>query len=207
MSDIQLPAEPPVRRAGEDPRVGRTRQAVHTATLDVLASRGFARFSMEAVSAEARVSKSTIYRYWPTKIDLIADAMRSLNRQPAGRQLAGGAREQVERLLGHLVDAMSDSVLSDCLPALIEAAEHHEEVADLLHTYSDQRRQTLVDVLAAGIASGELPGHLDPELAALALSGPIFYCRTMTGRPFPRDQVAALVAQVLGPGTVYLRPG
>ena len=182
-----------------DPRIERTRQAVRRATLEVLGSRGYAAFTVGAVSETARVAKSTIYRHWPTRLALVADALETLNEQPRPVVTAGTARQGVEVLMGHLAAAFEDSTLSACIPALVEAAEHHAEVADFLHAYSARRRQTLVDVLAAGVASGELASHLDPEVAALALSGAVVYCRTMTDAPFPPDRVRTLVAQVLGP--------
>jgi TetR/AcrR family transcriptional regulator of autoinduction and epiphytic fitness len=184
-----------------DPRTERTRQAVRHATLEVLGQRGYAAFTVEAVAQAARVAKSTIYRHWPTKLGLIADALETLNQQPRpDLDLAlGTARDKVERLLEHLTAAFAESLLSGCIPALIEAAEHHREVADFLHGYSARRRQTLVDVLRAGIDSGELPAHLDAELAALALSGPVVYCRTMTPTPLRPEDAHRLATQVLGP--------
>jgi TetR/AcrR family transcriptional regulator, regulator of autoinduction and epiphytic fitness len=191
----------PTKKAGGDPRIERTRQAVRRATLEVLGQRGYAAFTVDAVSQAAQVAKSTIYRHWPTKLGLIADALEGLNEQPRPdlEPVPGTAREQVERLLDHLTSAFAGSLLSACMPALIEAAEHHREVAEFLHGYSARRRQTLVDVIQSGIDSGELPAHLDAELAALALSGPVIYCRTMTPTPLRPDQARRLVTQVLGP--------
>ena len=182
-----------------DPRIERTRHAVRHATLQVLGERGYAAFTIEAVADTARVAKSTIYRHWPGKLGLIADALETLNTQPRPQLAPGTAREQIDRLLEHLASAFADSVLSACIPALIEAGEHHPEVAEFLHGYSARRRQTLVDVIQAGIDSGELPSHLDAELASLALSGPLIYCRTMTPQPFPVARTRTLVTQVLGP--------
>jgi TetR/AcrR family transcriptional regulator, regulator of autoinduction and epiphytic fitness len=182
-----------------DPRIQRTRDAVLPATLSVLADGGFANFTMEGVAEAAGVGKSTVYRYWPTKIALLRDALEGLNRQPDVELEAGSAPARIERLLEHLAAALSDSLLSACLPALIEAAERHPEVAEFLHQYSDRRRATLTAVIRTGIEAGELPTHLDPELAALALSGPIFYRRLMTGTPLPTADIRNLVRQVLGP--------
>lgn len=169
------------------------------ATLSVLAERGFADFSMEAVAEASGVAKSTIYRHWPTRLALLRDALEGLNRQPDVAMERGSARTRIERLLEHLAAALADSVFSACIPALIEAAERHPEVAGFLHQYSDRRRSTLTMVIRQGIEVGELPSHLDPELAALALSGPIFYRRLMTASPLSAADIPALVRQVLGP--------
>jgi TetR/AcrR family transcriptional regulator, regulator of autoinduction and epiphytic fitness len=182
-----------------DPRIERTRHAVRQATLEVLGSRGYAAFTVDAVAESARVAKSTIYRHWPTKLELIADALETLNVQPRPQLATGPARAKIEQLIEHLTSAFTDSILSACIPALIEAADHHPEVADFLHGYSARRRQTLVDVIQEGIDSGELPRHLNAELAALALSGPVIYCRTMTPTPLPVARSTELVTQVLGP--------
>lgn len=182
-----------------DPRIERTQHAVRHATLEVLGRRGYAAFTIEAVAASARVAKSTIYRHWPTRLALIADALETLNEQPRPQPGSGSTREEIERLLEHLASAFADSVLSACMPALIEAAEHHAEVATFLHGYSARRRQTLVDLIQTGLDRGELPSHLDPELAALALAAPVIYCRTMTSDPLPVALVGQLATQVLGP--------
>jgi len=181
-----------------DPRIRRTRDSVLSAALSVLADRGFAEFSMEAVAEASGVAKSTIYRHWPTRLALLRDALEGLNRQPQVELEAGPARVRIERLLEHLVAALSNSVLSACIPALIEAAERHPEVAEFLHQYSDRRRSALTAVIRKGIEDGELPAHLDPELAALALSGPIFYRRLMTASPLPASDIPSLMRQVLG---------
>lgn len=183
-----------------DPRIERTRHAVHHATLDVLGRVGYAAFTVEAVAAEAGVSKSTIYRHWTTKIALIADSLEVLNQQPRPDIDADNVRDQIGQLLEHLAGVFDDSVLSRCIPALIEAAEHQPDVAEFLHTYNARRRQKLIDTIQHGIEIGELPGHLDPEITALALIGPIIYNRTMTPKPLTVHEAHRIVDSVLGPG-------
>jgi AcrR family transcriptional regulator len=183
-----------------DPRIQRTRKTVLPATLSLLADRGFAAFTMEGVAEATGVSKSTVYRHWPTKVALLRDALEELNVQPdVDFEQEESARVQVERLLKHLVAALSGSAIGSCIPALIEAAQHHREVAEFLHGYSDRRRSTLTAVLRRGIKEREFHAHLDPELASIALSGPIFYRRLMTATPLTAKDVPRLVRQVLGP--------
>ena len=182
-----------------DPRIARTKSAVRRATLELLGSRGYAAFSIEGVAQLAGVAKSTIYRHWPTKLAMIADSLETLNEQPQPDISATTARGQVIQLVDHLVSAFADSVLSACIPALIEAAEHHDEVSEFLHAYSARRRQNLTDTIQRGIDEGELSEAIDAELAALALSGSVIYRRVLSPAPLSGEDGRRAVDLILGP--------
>lgn len=155
---------------------------------------------MESVAARAGVGRSTLYRHWPDKAALIADALETLNVQPnPDRDLvAGTARERVELLLGHLARALTDSPVSACIPALIHATANEPVVRDFFHRYSAGRRQRLTDTIAAGVADGHLPARVDAEAASAALSGAVFYRRLMTADALDADFIAELIDTVLG---------
>ena len=172
---------------------------MRTATLRVLAERGFGALTIEAVAESARVARSTIYRHWHSRIDLVADALDALNRQPRPHEPSDDVRADIERLLVHLSEAMADSLLSDCMPALVDASTREPEVAAFLHGYSTDRHRTLVELLRAGVADGQIPDHVDPEITSLALAGAIAYRRFLSSEPFPAADVPSLVRQVLGP--------
>ena len=186
-------------RGVEDPRVERSRRVILQAALAELGERGYGAFTIESVAARAGVGKATVYRHWEGKLPLIADAFQTLNVQPAAPEEGGTPRERVGRLMKHLVEGMIDSPFAACVPALIDAAERDPEVRRFHHAYNAKRRQRLVEAIAAGITAGDFPPSLDPEIAALALVGPIFYRRLMTGQPFDPGRVAALIETVLGP--------
>ncbi len=182
-----------------DPRVERTRRLVLNATLKELSAVGYGALTIDSIAARAGVARSTIYRNWPDKMTLIRDALEILNVQPHAlpEQEQATAIDKVEALLVHLTSVMANSIFSDCISALVGAAELHPEVARFLHGYSSKRRQTLIKAIEEGISRGEFPDDLDPELAALALSGPIIYCRLMTDNPFELSQVKPLIEIVL----------
>ena len=56
------------------PRSEESRQAILRSTLKLLKETGFPQLSIEAIAADADVSKATVYRWWPTKAALVADA-------------------------------------------------------------------------------------------------------------------------------------
>lgn len=181
-----------------DPRVTRTRHVVLAAVVEELAEVGHGQFTIESVAARCGVGKSTIYRHWEGKAQLIADAMRTLNTQPVP-QLAGSPREVARQLLHHLTRALTTGVLGSAIPALIEAAERDEEIRELVHTYSADRRRALVEAIAAGIDAGLVDGSIDPDLASQALSGAIFYARLMTPTPLDEAAIDELIDVVLRP--------
>ncbi len=185
----------------EDPRITHSRQAICRAALREFANEGYAGFRMESVAARAGVGRSTVYRHWPNKAALIGDALQTLNRQPdPARDLAEGtARQRVELILTHLADVLgADSIFSECVPALIHAAETDSAIRDFHHVYSAQRRQRLVDIISAGVAAGELPSRIDPDAASIALAGAMFYRRLMTADPPDADFIDAVIDTVLG---------
>lgn len=181
-----------------DPRIIRTRQVVLAAVVEELAQAGHSQFTIESVAARCGVGKSTIYRHWDGKRELIADAMRTLNTQPAPL-VDGSPRERARQLLHHLAQALTEGVLGPAIPALIEAAERDHELRELVDSYSVDRRRALVDAIAAGIDGGLIDPIIDPDLAAQALSGAVFYARLMTSTPMSEATVDQLMTTVLGP--------
>lgn len=183
-----------------DPRSQHSRRVILRAALQEFASESYSGFRMESVAARAGVGRSTLYRHWPNKTALIGDALETLNIQPdPARELVDGtARQRVELILGHLAEALGDSPLSACVPALVHAAETEPAVRDFHHTYSARRRQRLTDTIAAGVEAGEFPARIDPDAASAALAGAMFYRRLMTADAPDADFITRLVDTVLG---------
>jgi AcrR family transcriptional regulator len=185
-------------RTSIDPRIERTRRVVLEATLDLLAESGYRAVTIEAVAARSGVAKSTIYRHWPGRVELILDAFHEL-KPPVAPPADGNVRETVIAVLENLARVAVESTWSMCLPSLIDAAAHDPVARELHGRISTEGRRSLVDLLAAGVAAGELPPGLDPELMAEALAGPILLRRLMSLPPFDPADVRALVDQLIPP--------
>jgi TetR/AcrR family transcriptional regulator of autoinduction and epiphytic fitness len=182
--------------ASIDPRIERTRRVVLEATLDLLAEHGYGAVTIEAVAARSGVAKSTIYRHWPGKVELILDAFHEL-KPPVAPSAEGDVRETVIAVLENLARVVNKSTWSMCLPSLIDAAAHDPEARKLHGRISTEGRRSLVDLLATGVERGELPPDLDPDLMAEALVGPILLRRLMSLPPFDPAQVRTLVDQLI----------
>jgi TetR/AcrR family transcriptional regulator, regulator of autoinduction and epiphytic fitness len=167
------------------------------AAVEEMADVGYGGVTIEAIAARAGVGKSTIYRHWPDKLALIADAFETFHEQLVPHLGDLTVRESLALLLRHVAEVVVDSTWSRCIPALIEGAERDPRVRAFHHRYSAERRRELTDLIARGIREGEFGAEVDPELAITALLGAIFYRRLWTGRPFEPDDAGRLVDLVL----------
>ncbi len=187
-------------RHAVDPRIERSRRLILRAALEELGEIGYGAFTIESVAARAGVGKSTIYRHWPDKLALIADAFQSLHEEAQPDIANGTPRERLQRILRHVADVVAGSTFSACIPALIDAAERDQDLRRFHLRFQRQARQPLIKVIAEGVAAGSFPSHVDPELAAFALLGAIFFCRLMTSQPLDPENAGDLIETVLGSG-------
>jgi TetR/AcrR family transcriptional regulator, regulator of autoinduction and epiphytic fitness len=189
-----------------DPRIERSRQVILRAALQELGEAGYGGFAIESVAARAGVGKSTVYRHWPGKVALIADAFEAAHQHAVPPVAGLTAREAVERLLRHVAEVVTDPAFAAPIPALIDGAERDPQLREFRHRYSELRRQSLTSLISQGMADGEFRTSADPELAAQALLGPIFYQRLLTSEPFDPGRAGELIDMVLG-GPSPRRPG
>jgi AcrR family transcriptional regulator len=186
--------------AEPDPRVERTRRVVGEAALDLLAEVGYGGLTCEGVAARAGVGKATIYRHWRGKLDLVADAIASL-KQPPPALPDGTFRERLVAHLRHVCTMSASSRWAEILPALISASARHPELREWHTGFTNQHRGLLVELLEAGVASGDLPTATDVDVLTDALVGPIFVRRLLLGRAVDEADVVAIIDQLVGPET------
>ena len=176
------------------------RLAVLHAADDLLVERGFGGVTVEGIAARAGVAKQTIYRWWPSKVDILLDTLvDDASRQlavPTTGPVVDGARRYLRRLAQFLTKEPAGKVLL----ALIGEAQHDPETARVFRErYLTPQRQSERDLLTRGTISGELPTDLVVDSALDALVGPIVY-RALIGAPIPRRFIDTLIADVLTAG-------
>ena len=189
----------PLRNPEEiDPRIERSRGHILAATIDLLREVGYGSLTIEAVAARSGIAKSTIYRHWSSKADLVADAFLKAYEQTAVPP-PGPVRDRVVALLRDLADSVlvRERRLACLLPALIDAAERSEDIATLSCRLSEMSAAPLIQVLDEAVERGELPPGTDTGVLADALVGPILLCRLLHRPYVDPDDVPALVDQLL----------
>jgi AcrR family transcriptional regulator len=179
-----------------DPRVRRSRAAVIAATVDLIAERGIAATTIEAVADRSAVAKTTIYRQWDNQPALILDAIATLLHTPTDPD-TGTLRGDLLDLLGGLADALTTSPAAALMPALMDAAERDPAFAALHRREAAQRHQVVRAAITRGIDRGELPPGTDPGEVIDMVTGPVFYRRLVSAGAVDRAFTHQVVDRVL----------
>ncbi|OAA28340.1 transcriptional regulator [Frankia sp. EI5c] len=197
----ERPARPPsgvVRPPGR-PRDNRRDPLIIEATLAALAANGFGGLSMEAVAAAAGVGKATVYRRWPTKGALVADALATL-AEPHEPHDTGSLRDDLVAVVNAVRRNNIQTLSGRIMPRLLAEKESHP---DLFDTYRQQviapAREQVASVLRRGVAAGELKADLDIDLVTDMLVGPVSYRQYTAGsHEVTGTRISQIVDTVLG---------
>jgi AcrR family transcriptional regulator len=175
------------------------RQAVLEAADDLLVERGFAGVTVEAIAARARVAKQTIYRWWPSKTDILFEALMvdaaEFFTTPDHGELGRDLRDR----LGQVAAFLSETDAGAVVRALAGQAQHDPAVAarfaaEFVAAQRDRDREPF----RRAAVRGELGAGTDIDLAIDQLAGPVYYRVLVTRQRVPRRFTDALVDRYLG---------
>ncbi|MGE0599386.1 MAG: TetR/AcrR family transcriptional regulator [Dehalococcoidia bacterium] len=181
-----------------DPRVARSRAAILRATADLLIEAGSSGITIEGIAERSRVAKTTIYRHWKSRSQLVFDAFESLFAPVVPVRREGSLESQLQRTLWNLTRALTESEWAPAVSALIEASDRDPELRQLVHDFLLARMENGREVIRAGMASGELRPDLDVDVAIAVLVGPVFYRRLVSKEALTAEFTEAVVDQFLG---------
>ncbi|MEO3888972.1 TetR/AcrR family transcriptional regulator [Nonomuraea sp. B5E05] len=168
--------EPAVARPAGRPRSEKAEKAIIEATLDLLGEgMGVSELSIEAIATRAGVGKTTIYRRWSNKEDLVVDALATL-KAPLPELGGTSVRDDLISLL----DAMrreAGQPRSRCVMniAMSEADRYPQLMERFVKRAITPRREAMRAVIERGIASGELNPDLDVDMGMALLSGTMLW--------------------------------
>jgi AcrR family transcriptional regulator len=194
-------ARPPGDRKPPDPtrRSQRSRQAILTATTDLVGEVGYTKLTVEAIAARAGVGKQTIYRWWPDKGAVLLDAYLTLvgADQDLTFPNSGDLEADLRLVLGSVVDSLADAGFEQRCRALLAAIQDDPKLAAalldrLLRPWLTATKRRL----RAAQQAGQI-GNVDLEVAAELLYGPVYYRWLLRTGPISRQYVDAVVAMTL----------
>src|ERR1700685_1258547 len=133
------------------------RDAILDVTFELLRTRGTVGLTIDAIAEAAGVGRQTIYRWWPGKGAVAAEAMARGARAIASAHDTGSFADDLERFLADSFAGLQDQGTRRALRQLVSAAQGDEHVAEVLTEFTAQRRAALRALLERGRARGDIP--------------------------------------------------
>jgi AcrR family transcriptional regulator len=191
-------ADAEVARGGR-PRDDAREQAILDAAIEILSEHGYEAMSIEAVASRAKSSKATIYRRWPGKAQLVAEAMRRRS-EPMLEEFpdTGSLRTDLLAVVHRIIDGMN-GIDGGLMCGLAVAARSDAEFARLMSSYMHEHKLRSVSLLISRAQErGELPPAADPETILKVAPGVVLF-QQINGEPLDETFAAYLVDTVLIP--------
>ncbi|MFC7328203.1 TetR/AcrR family transcriptional regulator [Marinactinospora rubrisoli] len=188
------------RRPGR-PRSETRRRAILAAAMAELEERGYADLTIERIAARAGAGKQTIYRWWPSKADVVLDALVDMAETRIALPDEGSLpddlmafilatfRQRGQRpvLLGLLAQALLDPVFAKAFR----------------DRFLFRRRAVLRQILDRAVARGEIAPETDPELLIDVVYGVLWYRLMLDHAALDDDagrQLSSLLLRAARPG-------
>jgi len=150
---------------------------------------GTAGLTIEAIAAEAGVGRQTIYRWWPSKGAVLADALARYARVVVPERDTGSFARDLAAFLVDSFAGLADRGYAGRLRQIVAAAQDDEHVARVLSEFTAVRRAALRTLLERGRDAGELAPDADLDMLVDMAYGVLYY-RLLVGHA-PLDEAAA----------------
>lgn len=194
------PSKPTRPGTAARPRTGgrsaRVVSEVLSATLEEFAQQGYVGLSVEAVALRAGVNKTTIYRRWPAKADLVGAALVSLRDDDPEPPNTGSLREDLRQVLWHRAAQMDTPRRRAIMQSLL-LANTDPEMQGIVKRMRAERPAIPQVVFERALKRRELPKGADTQLIAATLLGTLHSRTAWKREPVDQDFVRSLVDLVL----------
>ncbi|HEY7355851.1 MAG TPA: TetR/AcrR family transcriptional regulator [Ktedonobacterales bacterium] len=162
-----------IRKPGR-PRSAQADQRILRAVLEELADVGFEAMSIEAVAARAHVGKTTIYRRWTSKTELVLEAIKAIHAEAPVID-TGNFRNDLLAILRSAFQLRATLVEQLVLKAMGEIKSNPEVFQTFMERHVTPRFQAIIQMIERAKARGELRQDVDTALIMGIAAGPYFF--------------------------------
>jgi AcrR family transcriptional regulator len=167
----------------------KVRTAVLAATLTELTESGYHALSIDNVARRAGVHKTTVYRRWPTREDLVVDALVDHINVEVPVPDTGCIESDLRELGRSFIHWANSTSGRAVLATMLADGIRFAEIADARRTFYTDRFQTAGVVITRAIERGELPASVDRVKMLKSLLAPIYF--RLLVMPEPIDESTA----------------
>jgi AcrR family transcriptional regulator len=193
MNHQAVPTRSPTRPGRK--RSEASRQAILAASLDLVGEVGYAGLTVEGIAARSGTGKQTIYRWWPSKADVLLDALATTADLHVPVEDEGSYGAELRTFLSASFALGRQRRVTDVLRALMAQAQIDAGFGERFRALFLQRRRDALGVITERArARGDYPPGLSPGTVADIVFGVIWYRVLATRQPLDDRLVDELVA-------------
>jgi AcrR family transcriptional regulator len=174
-------------------RSEQTRLAILTAAYELTAEVGYSDLTIEGIAARAGAGKQSVYRWWPTKADVLLEALALKADLKVSTDDQGAFESELDTFLRDSAALMAYPGVVPVLRSLMAEAQSDPDFRRRFHDgFLRKRRSALEIIVERAAVRGDKPPHLGVEFAADVVFGLIWYRILATDRLLDEDDVAAV---------------
>jgi AcrR family transcriptional regulator len=178
-------------------RSARVRAAAIAATLAELAENGYSALSLESVARRAGVHKTTLYRRWGTREDLVLEAMLDRAGEHISVPNTGSLRKDLFELVQTAAANAASPEVAAMARAVVAQMPHDSRLAAANRRYWDERLALDGMIVEQAIERGEVAPDTQPHQVIESVLGPIHLRLLLTGEPVSPEFLKAIVDVVV----------
>ncbi|MFG3283707.1 TetR/AcrR family transcriptional regulator [Streptomyces sp. NPDC048111] len=185
-------------------RSERSRRAIYDAALALVGEAGYGRTTIEGIAARAGVGKQTIYRWWPSKAEVLLEAFLARGEQAAEAVSdpalpdTGDLAADLKQVLRLTVDELTDPGFEAPYRALAaEGVINPELGARFVSRLLEPSLQLYVDRLRAAQEAGQVAAGVDARVAVELFVGPLTHRWLLRTLPLSHAYADSLVEYAL----------
>lgn len=164
----------------------------------LLAEGGVSHLTMEAVSAECGIAKTTLYRRWRSKQELALAVVLDMTREVVASPVGLDVRSALIAYLDAAVASLRTSLMGSVMQGLASDLATDPALREAFRTrVVALRRAHLDELLQGAIARGEVRRDIDVELIHELLFGPVYYRLLVSGNPLAPELAEQIVDAVM----------
>ncbi len=169
-----------------------------SATNDLLDIVGYDALTVDDVALRAGVHKTTVYRRWPTKPELIADAASMHSEQAISIPDTGALIEDLRLLAHDVVDNIGSAGGAQRSRSIAAAAAASDDLSEAMQGFWAHRLELTAAVVDRAVDRGEISPSIDRTLVIETVIAPLWIRLLLTGGPITHelaDQVVSIVTR------------
>ncbi|MGW2812158.1 TetR/AcrR family transcriptional regulator [Streptomyces sp. NPDC001415] len=200
--NVERPEQSEAKAPDSSRRSERSRRAIYDAALALVGEAGYGRTTIEGIAARAGVGKQTIYRWWPSKAEVLLEAFLERGDRAAASDPAlpdtGDLEADLKQVLRATVDELTDPGFEAPYRALAaEGVIDPDLGAQFARKLLEPGLQLYVHRLRAAQDAGQVDPDIDARTAVELLVGPLTHRWLLRTLPLTHAYADSLVEYAL----------